>query len=309
MVDLSIVIPVYNEEKNIPILYNKLNEVIQSLKLSYEIVFADDGSKDNTIRNIEALQDKDNKVKLIQFRKNFGKSYALYEGFKNATGKIIITMDGDLQDDPNEIPRFLEAIKNYDVVVGWKFRRKDPLTKTIPSKIANYTNRKATKLSIHDMNCGFKAYKSEAAKSLKLYGDMHRYIPALLAEKGFKVGEIKITHHKRKYGKSKYGFGRLSRGLFDFMTIRFLTNYSNRPLHFFGGIGIALGTIGFLMELYALYLKVFLGELFLTHISLIIFGFILILMGLQLISIGLLGEMIVKNNNVTNYEVKRKIGF
>ncbi len=309
MVEISLVIPVLNEEKNIELLYNKLVEVLTNLKKDYEIIFVDDGSRDKTIKEIERLMDKNKQVKLIEFRRNFGKAYALDAGFKAAQGRIIITMDGDLQDDPREIPRFLEAIKKYDVVSGWKFRRKDPLTKKVPSKLANYVTRKATNVKIHDMNCGFKAFRAEAAKSLSLYGEMHRYIPALASAKGFKVGEIKVTHHARKYGKSKYGFMRLFRGLFDFITINFLTNYSNRPLHFFGGWGLFSGFIGVLLEVYALILKIFLNESFLDHISLIVFGFVMMLIGLQLISLGLLGEMIIKKNDGRNYEIRRNIGF
>jgi len=302
MVDLSIIIPVYNEERNIILLHNKLLEVLSKLDKSYEILFIDDGSTDNTIKEIKNI--KDENIKLIEFRRNFGKSNALNVGFNKSEGKIIITMDGDLQDDPIEIPRFLEAIKRYDIVSGWKFKRNDPITKTLPSKLANYVTRKATGVKIHDMNCGFKAYKKEVTKNLNLYGDMHRYIPALVAAKGFKIGEIRVRHHKRKYGKSKYGFMRLFRGLFDFITIRFLTNYSNRPLHFFGGWGFLAGFIGALFELIALYLKIIQGDKFLNHISLILSGFILIVIGFQLISIGLLGEMIIKKEDKKYFEIK-----
>ena len=307
MVDISIIIPVLNEEKNIPILHNRLTQVLTPIKKTYEIIFIDDGSTDNTIIEIKKLVDKN--TKLIEFRRNFGKAYALDLGFKEAKGKIIFTMDGDLQDDPREIPRFLEAIKHYDLVSGWKFRRKDPITKKLPSKLANYITRKSTGGKIHDMNCGFKAYRSETAKSITLYGDMHRYIPALVTAKGFRVGEIRVKHHKRVFGKSKYGFTRLFRGLFDFMTIKFLTNYSNRPLHFFGGLGLLSGFLGGLIELIALYFKFVLKHSFLEHISLIIFGFVMMLMGLQLISLGLLGEMIIKKNDAKKYEVRKKSGF
>jgi len=305
MVELSIIIPVYNEEKNISLLYKRLSEVLLNLKKTYEIMFIDDGSNDKTVENIIELKKKDNNIKLVQFRRNFGKSYALNLGFKKAKGEIIITMDGDLQDDSQEIPRFLEALKKYDIVSGWKFRRKDPITKKLPSKLANYVTRKATGVKIHDMNCGFKAYRSEAAKSLNIYGDMHRFIPALATAKGFKVGEIKVNHHKRLYGKSKYGFMRLFRGLFDFITIRFLTNYSNRPLHFFGGLGLTSGFLGIICEIIALYLKLIKGHSFLDHISLIVFGFVMMLIGLQLVSLGLLGEMIIKKEDTQEDRIRR----
>jgi len=307
--DLSILIPVYNEERNIQLLYSKLIEVLSKLQKKYEIIFIDDGSTDKTSDEIKNLISKDKNVKLILHRKNFGKSNALNNGFKAVKGKIVITMDGDLQDDPREIPRFLEAINKYDVVSGWKIKRKDPVTKTLPSKLANYVTRKATGVKIHDMNCGYKAYKADVLKNLHLYGDMHRYIPALVSASGYKVGEIKVNHHKRLHGKSKYGFMRLFRGLFDFITIRFLTNYSNRPLHFFGGWGLFSGFFGIIFEIIALLFKLIRGDPFLDHIALIISGFILIVVGFQLISLGLLGEMIIKKENKDGFEIREKIGF
>ena len=307
--DISILIPVMNEEENIAPLYERLNEVLTKLNKVYEIIFIDDGSRDKTIPEIKKLNEKDKKVKLIQHRANFGKSNALENGFREATGKVIFTMDGDLQDDPREIPRFLEALNRYDIVSGWKFRRKDPITKTLPSKLANYVTRKATGVKIHDMNCGYKAYRSEVVKNLHLYGDMHRYIPALVSAQGYRVGEIRVVHHKRRFGKSKYGFMRLFRGLFDFVTIRFLTNYSKRPLHFFGGWGFLAGFIGALFEFIAILFKTIRGDPFLDHISLILSGFILIVIGFQLVSLGLLGEMMIKKDNKDGYEIRQKIGF
>jgi len=298
-----------NEEENISPLYIRLNEVLSKLNKKYEVIFIDDGSKDRTVLEIKKINEKDNKVKLIQHRKNFGKSNALENGFREATGKVIFTMDGDLQDDPREIPRFLEALNKYDVVSGWKFKRKDPITKTLPSKLANYVTRKATGVKIHDMNCGYKAYREEVVKNLHLYGEMHRYIPALVSAKGYRVGEIRVKHHKRKFGKSKYGFMRLFSGLFDFVTIRFLTNYSKKPLHFFGGLGLFAGFIGILFELIAILFKIIQGHSFLDHISLILSGFILIVIGFQLISLGLLGEMMIKKENKDGYEIRQKIGF
>ena len=307
--DISILIPVMNEEDNIAPLYARLNEVLSKLNKIYEIIFIDDGSKDKTVLEIKNLNEKDKKVKLIQHRTNFGKSNALENGFREATGDIVFTMDGDLQDDPREIPRFIGALKKYDVVSGWKFRRKDPITKTLPSKLANYVTRKATGVKIHDMNCGYKAYRSEVVKNLHLYGDMHRYVPALVSAQGYRVGEIRVVHHKRRFGKSKYGFMRLFRGLFDFLTIRFLTNYSKRPLHFFGGWGFFSGVIGALFELIAILFKTIRGDPFLDHISLILAGFILIVIGFQLVSLGLLGEMMIKKENKDGYEIRQKIGF
>ena len=289
--DISIIIPVYDEQKNVELIYWQLKNVLNTLPLKSEIIFVDDGSKDATAQKIQSIIQNDKKTRLIQLRRNFGKSDALSAGFKEAKGNIIITMDGDLQDDPQEIPRFIEKIQQgYDLVSGWKFHRKDPITKTIPSKIFNKMARLITSVRIHDMNCGYKAYTQELAKTIKVYGELHRYIPALAQWNGFKVGEIKVTHHPRKHGKSKYGTSRIIKGLLDLITITYLTTYLKRPLHLFGTAGIIGISIGTLIGLILAYLN-------LAHNIIIVrpalfLAVLLILIGLQLFSTGLIAEMI-----------------
>ncbi len=294
---LSIIIPVYNEQDNVLPLYNKLKSI---LKYDHELIFIDDGSKDNTHEILRNIQKKDPKLKIIKFRNNLGKSEALSKGFKHAKGDIIITMDGDLQDDPEEIPRFIEKIKEgYDLVVGWKYKRQDPLSKTIPSKFFNLLIRILTGVKIHDSNCCFKAYKKEVVKNLKIYGELHRYIPSLVHWKGFKVTEIKVKHHKRLHGKSKYGFSRLLKGFLDLLTIKFLIKYSKKPLHFFGSIGIISFLLGILISLYLVYEK-YLLNINIGSRPMLILGVLLLIIGVQFICLGLLGEMIL--NMIPNNE-------
>jgi glycosyltransferase involved in cell wall biosynthesis len=307
------VIPVYNEEKNVDELqlHEKLIKVLSSLKKNHEIIFVDDGSTDNTFEVLKELHEKDSSLKIIKLRTNFGKSIALNTAFKHAKGDVVITMDGDLQDDPAEIPRFIEKIEEgYDLVVGWKYPRNDPITKTLPSKFFNWLTCMLTSVNLHDFNCGFKAYKKEVVDNIPLYGEMHRYIPALAAWHGFKITEIKVKHHPRKYGKSKYGFFRLIKGFLDLITVKFLTSYSTRPLHVFGILGILSLLFGFFIGLYLVILKYWKG-IALTERPLLLLSVLLILLGLQFISIGLLGEMItfreVKGENVERY-IEKMVG-
>ena len=287
---LSIIIPVWNEEENIQSLYNKLKTILIG---DYEILFVDDGSTDGTYHFLNNTRRKDSKLKIIRFKKNSGKSAALSMGFKHAKGDIIITMDGDLQDDPEEIPNFIEKIKEgYDLVVGWKYKRQDPLSKRIPSKFFNFLIKILTGVKIHDSNCCFKAYKKEVLKNLKIYGELHRYIPSLVHWKGFKITEIKVKHHKRLHGKSKYGISRLLKGFLDLLTIKFLIKYSKKPLHFFGSIGIISFLVGTMISLYLLYEKYFL-DLNIGSRPLLILGVLCVIIGIQFICLGLLGEMIL----------------
>ena len=305
--DISVVIPVYNEEKNVLVLHDKLSKVLKSLKKAYEIIFVDDGSTDKTYSNLTKIHKKNKNTKVIQFYRNFGKAAALSAGFEQSKGGIIITMDGDLQDDPKEIPRFIKKInEGYDLVNGWKHKRKDPLTKTLPSKIANFVTSYSTGAKLHDMNCGFKAYRREVTKSIKLYGDMHRYIPALAYSKGYRITEIKVDHHKRKYGSSKYGFVRLFRGLFDFITIKFLNDYIRRPMHFFGMIGGLLFVIGLVILTYLSILRLFYNIL-IGGRPLLLLGILLLILGFQFLSIGLIGEIFVNLSQEKEdvYNIKR----
>lgn len=299
MKKISIVIPVMDEQDNVTELYNQLESVLSKTG-EYEILFIDDGSRDETAKRIKEIKDKN--VRVIQFQRNFGKAAALSCGFKESKGDMIITMDGDLQDDPKEIPRFIEKLKDYDVVSGWKFKRHDPITKTIPSKFFNWLTKQITGVNIHDSNCGFKAYRRYVVENLDIYGELHRYIPALAHRKGYSIGEIKIEHHARKHGKSKYGVGRLLKGFLDLITVEFLINYTKRPLHFFGSIGIISGGFGFLICLYLV--NLWIQSVRIGDRPLLMLGILLIIMGVQFIAIGLMGELMVSLNKTDNYVTK-----
>jgi glycosyltransferase involved in cell wall biosynthesis len=293
---LSVIIPVNNEEGNIVPLYQKLHGQLEQMRKSYEIIIVDDGSTDSTFEKISLLHDQDPRVKIIKFRKNFGKSTALNVTFRYAEGQIIITMDGDLQDDPEEIPQFLAKIEEgFDLVSGWKYPRFDPLTKTIPSRFFNKLTCLITGVDLHDFNCGFKAYKRVVIKNIQLYGEMHRYIPALADWNGFKIAEIKIRHHPRQSGTSKYGFSRLIKGLLDLITVKFLTSYASRPLHVFGVPGIISFLAGTVIGLYLILLK-YLENAPLGERPLLMLAVLLIVLGFQFVSLGLLGEMIAFRN-------------
>ncbi|MHC1581751.1 MAG: glycosyltransferase family 2 protein [Candidatus Syntropharchaeia archaeon] len=287
---LSIVIPVLNEEESIPYLVDSLERVLEG---EYEMIFVDDGSTDGTFSTLKRCRERNERIKIIRFRRNFGKAAALSAGFKHARGNIVITMDGDLQDDPAEIPNFIKKLEEgYDLVVGWKFDRKDPLSKTIPSKIFNKLTAIATGLKIHDFNCGFKGYRKEVLGDIRVYGELHRYIPALAYWKGYRVGEIRVKHHPRKYGRTKYGASRLIKGFLDLITITFLLQYTKTPLHLFGIVGLVSTFVSFVLGLYFLYIKYALG-MAIGNRPLLLLVLLLAMLGIQLISIGLLGEMIV----------------
>lgn len=290
--DLSIIIPLNNEEGNIVPLYQKLSEQLQRIQQQCEIIIVDDGSTDLTFEKITQLHQQDPRIKIIKFRKNFGKSTALSVAFHCAKGKIIITMDGDLQDDPDEIPQFLAKIEEgFDLVSGWKYPRYDPFTKTIPSKFFNKLTCLFTGVDLHDFNCGFKGYKRVVIKNIQLYGEMHRYIPALAAWNGFKITEIKIKHHPRLSGRSKYGFSRLVKGFLDLITVKFLTSYASRPLHVFGVPGILSFVAGISIGVYLVMLK-YLENAQLSDRPLLMLSVLLIVIGFQFVSMGLLAEMI-----------------
>ncbi len=300
--DLSFVIPIKDEEESLPQLTQEIAEQCIQLKKSYQIVFIDDGSVDQSFKVIQELHQKDKNIEGVQLRGNFGKSVALSVGFAHANGSIIFTMDGDLQDKPSEIPRFLEKLdQGYDLVSGWKQRRYDPLSKTLPSKLFNYLASRFTKVKIHDFNCGFKAYRRAVVTNLNIYGELYRFIPALAFQKRFKVAEIIVEHQARKYGRSKYGWSRLIRGLLDLITVTFLSSYGSRPGHFFGSLGILLIIPGFFIGLYITYLRITTGGIEYRY-PLLFLGILLILAGTQLVSTGLIAEMIVNNRPRLNPE-------
>lgn len=291
---LSIVIPVYNEESSLIELYEEIKMSVSKFS-EWEIMFIDDGSTDSSGEIIKSLHEKDKRVKLIQFHRNYGKSAALSEGFKSVNGDYILTMDADLQDDPGEIDNLYKKIQEgFDLVSGWKKFRKDPLSKKIPSKFFNWVTRLMTGVKIHDFNCGLKLYRNSVVDSLEIYGGRHRYIPALAGQKRFRICEIPVHHRERKYGVTKYGGARLFHGFFDLLTILFLHRYTQRPLHLFGYLGLMSLLVSFIVECYAVILKVVYNQPFKIHFALILFGVMAFVLGLWFFSIGLIGEMIAK---------------
>lgn len=288
---LSFVIPALNEQDSLEILYKEI--VSNCSGHSYELIFVDDGSSDGSYDILQRIAKQDAHVKVIRFRRNFGKAAALQMGFNVAEGDVVFTMDADLQDNPQEIPRFLAKLdEGYDLVSGWKKKRHDPLHKTLPSKLFNYVTARSFHLKLKDYNCGFKAYRLPLVKELTIYGEMHRYIPALANALGYRVGEIAVEHRARKYGKSKYGIERYLRGFFDLMTVKMITQYIKSPLYLFGRIGLFSSFLGVLVTLYLSVLKIFWGQP-LSNRPLLFLGILLILGGLQFISLGLISELII----------------
>lgn len=293
---VSVVIPSFNEEESLPHLMEILVDVLQQhFRSSYEILIIDDGSSDGTASLALELTEKYPGLRYIQFQRNYGKAAALMEGFRRATGNYIITMDADLQDDPQEIPALVSMLENgSDLVSGWKKERHDPITKTIPSKLFNAVTRWTTGIKIHDFNCGLKAYQRDVAKQVKIHGELHRYIPVLAHFMGYSVSEKIVQHHPREYGTTKYGISRFFRGFFDYITVLFLSRYTKRPMHFFGMGGLVLTIFGMVINLYLVIFKIMGGHL--SNRPLLFLGVLLVIVGIQLFSIGLLGEMVAYEN-------------
>ena len=301
---ISVIIPVYNEVESINELYKQLTKALEDY-IPYEIIFIDDGSSDDSAEIIKKICELNNSTNLIQFQRNYGKSAALAEGFKYANGNYIVTMDADLQDDPSEIKNLVNKLEEgFDLVSGWKKDRKDPLSKRLPSKLFNLVTRLFTGVHIHDFNCGLKIYRKAVVKTLELYGGRHRYIPAMAGQKKFKVTEIIVNHRPRIYGETKYGGSRLFHGLFDLISILFLSKYTQSPMYFFGKIGLITFLTGFGIEIYVLYLKYMIGDPFAKHIALLMLGILIIVIGIQFFSIGLIGEMIANSNQDKESRVK-----
>lgn len=306
MKSLSIIIPIFNEAESLPSLFKELKSEFGNSS-SVEIVFVNDGSTDSSQQSIERAILDNSTWKMINLYRNYGKSVALQAGIECSSGEIIGTLDADLQDDPKEVAKLIDLSDKFDLVIGWKKNRLDPLEKRIASKIFNFFIRVFSGLKIKDSNTGIKIFKREVAESLNLYGGRHRYIPLLAHQKNFSVGEVAVNHRKRKFGDSKYGSERYKHGFFDFLTILFLGKYMDRPLHFFGMIGFITILSGISAEFYVLYLKYFLQHSFQQHIAMIIFGSLLIITGVQLFTFGLVGEIIVNKNQKTKNFIKEII--
>lgn len=294
---LSIVVPVYNEEGNLPELHRRLTTVLTTIDLPYEIVIVDDGSKDGTWQIIQSLHAADKHVVALRHRRNFGKAEGLSNGFTVAHGDVIVTMDGDLQDDPDELPRFLAKLdEGYDLVSGWKQRRQDPWGKTAPSKVFNATVRRVSGVQLHDFNCGFKAYRREVTRQIRLYGELHRFTPVLADAEGFRIAELPVQHHPRTWGQSKYGYKRLVKGFLDLLTVVFLTNYRQRPMHLFGIPGLIALFLGIGIGIELTFERLVLDQTIGTR-PLLMLCVLLVVIGAQFFGLGLLGEFLAHGSN------------
>lgn len=314
--DLSVIVPLFNEEESLPELTEWIGRVVAAQGWSHEIILVDDGSTDGSWKVIESLRAKDPSIHGIRFRRNYGKSAALYCGFKEAAGRVVITMDADLQDSPDEMPELFRMIteEGYDVVSGWKQHRQDnKLTKNLPSKLYNWTARKVTGIKLHDMNCGLKAYRREVVKSIEVYGEMHRYIPYLAKNAGYgKIGEKPVHHQKRKYGVSKFGLERFVNGFLDLMSLWFLSKFGKKPMHFFGTSGILMFLIGFVMTVWIIAAKLIhqaQGVRFraVTDQPLFYLALLAVVLGAMFFLAGFLGEMVARSSTTRNdYNVKAR---
>jgi glycosyltransferase involved in cell wall biosynthesis len=313
-VKLSVVIPAYNEEENINYLYDELSGVLAALQQPYEIIFVDDGSSDKTLAVLRSIQQKDAEVGVIRFRRNFGQTAAISAGFDFASGDVIVTMDGDLQNDPHDIPRFIEKIEEgYDVVTGWRYDRKDAfINRRLPSIIANKIISWTTGVALHDYGCTLKAFRREVIKNIRLYGEMHRFIPAIASGMGISFTEIKVNHRPRQYGTSKYGISRTLRVVLDLITVKFLLSYATRPIQIFGLLGFISGSVGFLLALIMTIQRQFFG-MPLSDRPLLLLAILLIFIGIQFISIGLIAELQARTYHETQqkpvYYIKEIYGL
>ncbi len=310
--DISVVLPLYNEADSLEELARWIERVMKENGYRYEIIFVDDGSQDGSWEVIEGLSQSNPNIRGVKFRRNYGKSAALNEGFRHTKGEEIVTMDSDLQDNPEEIPEFYRMIKEegYDLVSGWKKNRKDPLSKTIPTKLYNWTTRKVSGIRLHDFNCGLKAYRRQVVKSIEVYGEMHRYIPVIAKWAGFRnIGEKVVQHQKRKYGKTKFGMERFFNGFLDLLSITFVTRFGGKPMHLFGFLGTLLFLAGLVIALYLAYAKFFWMGYRMTERPLFYFGLLAMIIGTQLFMAGFLGELISRKSPDRNkYLIEKTIG-
>lgn len=310
---ISVVVPLLNEEESLPELAAWIDRVMKANNFSYEVLMIDDGSKDNSWKVIEGLTAQNPCIKGIRFRKNYGKSAALQVGFSHAEGDVVITMDADLQDSPDEVPGLYKMITEdgFDLVSGWKQKRYDPITKTIPTKLYNGTTRMLTGIQLHDMNCGLKAYRNEVVKAVEVYGEMHRYIPILARKAGFRnIGEKVVQHQARKYGSTKFGMERFLYGFLDLLSVSFMTRFANRPMHIFGGLGVLSFFIGFCTITYLSIAKFVFEQYRMTERPLFYFSLLSIVVGVQLFVAGFLGELISRKAADRNlYDIAKKINL
>lgn len=303
---VSIIIPLFNEEESLNPLTIEIKKAVRHIYTSFEVIFVDDGSTDKSLQIIKEICKIDNRFKYVSFRKNYGKSAALQIGFKEAKGDVIITMDADLQDDPDEISHLLNKMEEgYDLVSGWKKKRYDPFVKKYSSRFFNFVTRIISGIKIHDFNCGLKAYKSDVVKNIRVYGELHRYVPVLAKWQGYSISEVEVKHHPRRYGKTKFGISRFFKGFIDLITVTFTTRYITRPMHLFGFFGAVSFLIGLIVNGY-LTIEWILGHS-LSNRPMLFLGMLLIIVGVQFFSVGLLGEMIVHNTkDDSEYVIKDK---
>jgi glycosyltransferase involved in cell wall biosynthesis len=292
---ISVVVPVHDEDRSVELLYDELASALEPLARPWEAVFVDDGSTDGSFAALTRLNDRAPNVRVVRLRRNFGKSVALAAGFRHSTGDVVVTIDADLQDDPSEIPRLLAKLdEGYDLVSGWKTQRRDRWSRRLGSKIFNSVVGSASGLKLHDMNCGLKAYRAEVVRSLRIYGELHRFLPVLAHDRGFRVAELPVNHRPREHGRSRYGVERYTRGFLDFLTVSFMGRYRHRPLHLFGGLGLVFAAIGTAVLLYLTILKLS-GEA-IGHRPLLTLGVLLVVVGFQFFSLGLLSELITSHH-------------
>jgi glycosyltransferase involved in cell wall biosynthesis len=292
---ISVVVPVHDEEQSVTPLYEELRAALAPIDRQWEAVFVDDGSTDGSFAALTRLHADTDNVKVVRLRRNFGKAAALAAGFRHAAGDVVVTIDADLQDDPAEIPRLLAKLdEGFDLVSGWKTQRRDPLSRRIPSRIFNAVVGRVSGLRLHDLNCGLKAYRADVVRNLRIYGELHRFLPVLAHDRGYRVAELPVNHRPRRHGQSRYGVERYLRGFLDFLTVWFMGRYRHRPLHLFGGLGLLLGSIGTLLLVYLTIIKLS-GEA-IGHRPLLTLGVLLMVVGLQFFSLGLLSELITSHH-------------
>jgi glycosyltransferase involved in cell wall biosynthesis len=292
---ISVVVPVHNEERSVALLYDELRSALEPLGTPWEAIFVDDGSTDGSFAALTRLHNGTDNVRVVRLRRNFGKAAALRAGFDQAQGETVVTIDGDLQDDPAEIPRLLAKLdEGFDLVSGWKTRRRDPLSRRVLSRVFNRVTGWFSGVHLHDMNCGLKAYRAEVVHGLRLYGELHRFIPVLAHYRGFRIAELPVNHRPREHGRSRYGVERYLRGFLDLLTVSFIGRYRHRPLHLFGGLGLILGAFGTAILVYLTVLKA-LGNA-IGHRPLLLLGVLLVVIGMQFFSLGLISEMITSHH-------------